>query len=168
MSDYFDQTKKRSAEFIKPNQSLKLAIGHGGLDTAILEQAQKVIDDNTIDFMPIATRQLSALQECIKIAKTQKNKHDTNSLIAIIVNPAMQLKANGGMFGYPIVTKISGLLIHFMEVVNDLDDNVFDLLNGFVTSLNAVIIGGIRNGDSGGDQLFNAINDACQRYLNKV
>lgn len=167
---YFNQEKKRSVEFIEPDQTLKSKVGYGGLDKTILEQAQKLIEDNTVDFVPEGMRYITALQESIKIAKQQRHKHSIDSLIAIIANPAMSLKANGGMFGYPLITQISNLLIHFIEVTNDLDNDFFNVIDGFAIALNAVLIGGVTDDSetTKGQDLYIALEDACKRYFEKT
>lgn len=170
MTSSFDQKKQRDIELITADATLKNKVGHGGLSQNILKQAQKVIDENTIDFTPIAMRDLTTLQESLKIVKRQKDKHEIDSLVAVLGAPVMQLKANGSMFGYPLISKIASLLIRFLETINTLDNDTFDVLSGFLTSFNAVLIGNIRIDDEtgAGDDLYNALEDACQRYLNKV
>lgn len=165
----FSQEKKRDIELIQPDKSLKHKVGHGGLSHQILEKAQKVIEETTVDFLPVGMRHLTALQEALKIVKSQKDKHETDSLVAVLGQPLMQLKANGGMFGYPLVSKISSLMIQFLETIEHFDDDTFDLLNGFVTSLNAALIGNIHMEDEtgSGNDLYNALEDACQRYLKR-
>ncbi len=170
MNTPFTQEKQRNIQLIQPDENLKNKVGHGGLNQKILEKAQTIIDENTIDFIPIAMRYLSTLQETIKIAKSQRDKHETDSLIAVLGIPVMQLKANGSMFGYPLITKIAALMIRFLETVDTLNNDTFDVLSGFLTSFNAVLIGNIRMDDTtgAGDDLYNALEDACQRHLNKV
>lgn len=170
MNAHFTQKKQRDIQLIQPDAGLKGKVGHGGLNQNILEKAQTIIDENTIDFIPVAMRDLSTLQEALKIVKSQRDKHETNSLIAILGIPVMQLKANGSMFGYPLITKISSLMIRFLETIDTLDNDTFDVLSGFLTSFNAVLIGNIRMDDptGAGDDLYNALEDACQRHLNKV
>lgn len=170
MNTSFTQEKQRDIQLIQPDSGLKNKVGHGGLNQNILEKAQKIIDENTIDFMPIAMRDLSTLQETLKIVKSQQDKHETDSLVAVLGIPVMQLKANGSMFGYPLITKISSLMIRFLETVDTLDNDTFDVIAGFLTSYNAVLIGNIRLDDAtgAGDDLYNALEDACQRHLNKI
>lgn len=165
---HFNQPKQRSAEFLKPDNVLKKKVGDGGLDETILQKAQELLDKNDIDFTAQGQRYLTALKEGIRLAETQRSRFDTNTLLATIIQPGMQMKANGTMFGYPLVTKIADLMIRFTEVINELDNDALEIFSGFRTALNAVILGQIR-GDGGqeGQDLYNALNDACQRYFDK-
>ena len=165
---FFDQKRKRSVEFIPVPEDLRQKVGTGGLDPTIIERAQAIIDNNSFDFTPEAQRQLSAIREGVRMCQTQRGRFDADSLIAIIAQPAMQLKANGTTFGFPIVTKIANLLIRFIEVLNDIDDDALDVIDGFSTALNAVIVGQIKGyGGKEGDGLYNALEQACQRYFEK-
>jgi len=165
---FFEQKRKRSAEFIPVPNDLKDKVGTGGLDQTIIERAQAIIDNNSFDFTPEAQRQLSALREGIRMCQTQRDRFDTDGLIAIIAQPAMQLKANGTTFGFPIVTKISDLLIRFIEVLNEIDDDAINVMSGFITALNAVIVGQIKGyGGKEGAGLYDALEQACQRYFDK-
>lgn len=165
---YFDQKRKREAEFINVPNDLRNKVGTGGLDQNILEKAQALIDNNSIDFTSSAQRYLTALREGVRLLQTQRHRFETDGLLATIAQPAMQLKANGAMFGFPLVTKIADLLIHFIEVLDRIDDEAIDVIRGFGTALNAVIVGNIRgNGGNEGNDLYQALEDACQRYFKK-
>lgn len=165
---YFDQKRKRSVEFIQVPTDIKDKVGSGGLDRKIIETAQKIIEKNDVDFIPIAQRHLSALREGIRLARTQRDRFEIDGLLATIAQPTIQLKANGAMFGYPLVTKITDLMIRFVEVLEDLDEDAMDVIQGFSTALNAVIIGEMRGfGGEDGKQLYKALEDACQRYFQK-
>jgi hypothetical protein len=80
----------------------------------------------------------------------------------------MQLKANGGMFHYDLVTKIAERFIQFMEVIENLDEEALEIITAFHTTIRAIILGRIR-GDGGkrGDELLVALIDACTRYFDK-
>lgn len=165
---YFEQKRRRTAEFITVPNNIKDKVGSGGLDMHIIAAAQKIIEKNDADFLPHAQRHLYALREGIRLTQTQRNRFDIDGLLATIAQPALQLKANGSMFGYPLITHIADLMIRFLEVVKDLDDDAMDVINGFGTALNAVIVGNM-NGSGGedGQNLYRALEEACQRYFNK-
>lgn len=165
---HFNQPVKRPVEFFNPDNVLKEKVGDGGLDDRILEKAQSLLDKSDIDFTGQGQRFLMSLKEGIRLAETQKHRFETESLLATITQPAMQLKANGAMFGYPLVTKIADLMIRFIEVLNELDKDAIEIFHGFRTALNAVLVGQIK-GDGGqeGADLYDALNDACQRYFDK-
>ena len=165
---HFNQPKKRDAEFIKVPNDIQNKVGRGGLSQTILDKAQDIIEKNSFDFVPEAQRQLTALREGMRMIQSQRQRFETDSLVAIISQPAIQLKSNGTTFGYPLVTKIAMLLIRFIEALNDIDDDAVDVIDGFNTALNAVIVGQMK-GDGGEDgaALYDALEQACQRYFDK-
>lgn len=165
---HFNQPVKRPVEYFNPENVLKRKVGSGGLDETILQRAQELLESSDIDFTAQGQRFLMSLREGIRLAETQSHRFEMEALLATITQPAMQLKANGAMFGYPLVTKIADLMIRFIEVLTELDKDALDIFNGFRTALNAVIVGQIK-GDGGqeGANLYSALQDACQRYFDK-
>ncbi len=53
--------------------------------------------------------------------------------------PAMQLKANGGMFRYPLITRISETLLQFLEVIAEPDQDAIEIVLAFHTTIQAVL-----------------------------
>jgi hypothetical protein len=101
-------------------------------------------------------------------ARESMHSNNIEPAIANIIYPAMQLKANGGMFHYQLVTKIADKLIQFMEVIEGLDKDALEIITAYQTTIRAVIQGRI-TGDGGryGDELIEALNEACMRYFDK-
>ncbi|GEM_PF-226574 len=164
--NHFNQKQVRKAEFIKPPNTLKAKVGEGGLSEHILAKAQAVIEENSVDFLPIGQKHLSALHEGIKTAEAQRGNIDPETLISAILYPAMQLKANGGMFHYPLVSVVAGRLIQFLEVIHELDDASMEIVDGFYTALRALVVGQVKgDGGKSGAELYDALNEACYRYF---
>ena len=99
-AEHFNQTPRRKAEFMRPVNVLKQKVGSGGLSDDILNRAQKLLEENSVDFKPLAIVYLASLMNGINMAKGAKESDDTEEVIANMLYPAMQLKANGGMFQY--------------------------------------------------------------------
>lgn len=168
---YFDRKKLRNAEFITPQNTLKLKVGSGGLAEDILNKAQALLENTEFDFLPLAEKYLKSVMDGIEIAKTNLEadvSHDDEAVIASIIYPTMQLKANGGMLHYPLVTQVAEQLIHFLEVIEVCDEDVIDIVLAFHTSIRAVVMGRVA-GDGGqyGSELKEALNEACIRYFDK-
>ncbi len=165
---HFNQTPRRKAEFIKPPNILKEKAGSGGLSEAILEKAQKMLEDNVQDFQPLGILYLESLARGIDNAKDSGDPAETETVIAQMIYPAMQLKANGGMFRYPLVTRIADQLVQFLEVMAEPDIEAIEIAMAFHASLRAVIHGKIM-GDGGEDgrELYSALELACTRYFER-
>lgn len=165
--DHFNQKRKRRAEFIKIPNTLKARAGSGGLSEEILEMAQTLLENNTTDFSPMANTYLDQLFQGIESARVPK-KRDTEEQIAMIIYPAMQLKANGSMFQYPLITLMAQELIEFLEVIDRPDPKVLEICYAFYTTMRAVVSGGIKgNGGKAGQKLLAALTEACNRYFQK-
>ncbi|MCK5284187.1 MAG: hypothetical protein KAJ86_01225 [Alphaproteobacteria bacterium] len=168
MTDHYNQIPKRKAQFINPLNILKGKVGSGGLSDKIIEKAQELLEKNTVDFRPLAEMYLDSLAKGIEIAKNPLPSHDTEYVISTMIYPAMQLKGNGGMFHYQLVTAISDKLIQFLEVIEEADIEAIEIVLAYHTTIRAVVLGKI-TGDGGkyGDELLKALTDACIRYFDK-
>ena len=164
MSDAFqDQKKIRKAELISPPNKLKEKVGSGGIDEGVLFKAQALLENNTIDFSPIAALLVDVLNEAITDAKNGSATGEP--AIEAMIYPAMQLKAQGTMFHYPLITDISNILVNFLETVTNADKDVLDIVVAHKMSINAVLASKIK-GDGGkiGKELRDALMDACNRF----
>lgn len=163
-----DREPIRRAEFVSPPNTLKMKVGTGGLDEKILIQAQKLIDDSGIDFIPQGQRYLAALHEALRMAETQRGKIEDETLIIAMLYPGMHMKANGGMFGYPMVTEVASRLIRFLENVKEPDSDVLDIVHGFSNALQAVMLMGKTPSSAERiNDLCRALDEACDRYFIK-
>jgi hypothetical protein len=167
--NHYNQKPLRKAEFIKPPNTLKAKVGSGGLNDNILDKAQLLLEHNSVDFLPLAELYLTSLSKGIEAAKYAKESDDAESIINGMLYPAMQLKANGGMFHYTLVTQIANRLVHFLEVIEKADMPAIEIVYAFHTTIRAVILGKI-TGDGGdhGNELFHALDEACMKYFEKL
>jgi hypothetical protein len=165
----YPQDPRRRAEFIFPTATLKNKVGSGGLDDSIIQKAQRVIEETTDDFVPMGQRYLNALQEGINMTIKERGKLDDEFLLSSILYPAMQLKANGAMFGFPLVTSISARLIRFLEQLKGPDAHALQVVTGFVQSLQAVLLMGEKDKhiSAHADEIYEALDQACLRYFEK-
>ena len=167
-NDHFNQKPRRRADFIRPPNTLKAKVGSGGLGEEILAKAQTLLENNAVDFIPLAEIYLASVMRGIENAREQFAKAEAETLIAAMIYPAMQLKANGGMFHYHLVTRTADKLIQFLEVIESADEEALEIVTAFHTTIRAVVLGRI-TGDGGkyGQELLDALNEACLRYFDK-
>lgn len=166
--DHYNQPMRRKAEFINPPNIMKAKVGAGGISEDILEKAQQLLENNTVDFLPLGEMYLTNLMKGIEHAKNAHPDDDVEHIISLMLYPSMQLKANGGMFHYQLVSSIADKLIQFLEVIHHADIENIEIVMAFHTTIRAVILGRIM-GDGGrhGTELLNALNHACLRYFEK-
>ena len=148
--------------------NLDTKVGSGGLSEDILTKAQALLESNAVDFLPLGEMYLNSLMRGIERAQKNFQTEDGESLITHMLYPAMQLKANGGMFHYQLVTKIADKLIQFLEVIEVPDEDALEIVLAFHTTTRAIIISKITgNGGRHGFELMQALDEACMRYFER-
>lgn len=164
---HYYQIPRRKAEFITPPNTLKEKVGKGGLSADVLKKAQALIENNKYNFRPEGEKILENMLKAISQARRPENK-DEEKLISDILYFAMQLKTNGGMFHYELVTKIADRLVQFLEVIEQIKAPELEIIEGFYSTLRVVFVSEIK-GDGGmkGQQLYGALIEACMRYFEK-
>lgn len=165
---HFNQAPRRKAEIIKPPNTLKAKVGSGGISDAILDKAQALLENNVVDFMPLAEMYLQSLMKAIEHGQENHEKLETETIIMGMIYPAVQLKANGGMFHYPLVTIMADRLIQYLEVIVEADLDALEIVLAFHTTIRAVVMGKVSGtGGRHGQELLSALNDACMRYFER-
>jgi hypothetical protein len=158
------EKKLRKAKIITLPNTIKQKIGSGGLDAATLAEAEKVLTENTVDFRPIAEGLLKELAEAIEAARN--SEVDYEALIEAMIYPAAQFKAQGSMFGFPLVSDISDILINFLETISTPPaEEALDIITAHKMAISVVINSGIKERfHPQGEELKRSLMEACQRY----
>jgi hypothetical protein len=165
---HYNQARKRKAEFIRPNNTLKAKVGSGGLSDDILDKAQALLENHSADFLPLAEIYLGSLIKGIEKAQDPQFDGQDEHVISLMLYPTMQLKANGGMFHYTLITIIADKLIQFLEVIEKADLDAIEIVLAFHTTMRAIILGKITgDGGSHGKELIGALDEACTRYFDQ-
>ncbi len=165
---HYNQAPRRKAEFIRPNNTLKAKVGSGGISDDILNKAQALLENHSADFLPLAELYLGALVKGIEKAQEPEFEDQSEYVISMMLYPTMQLKANGGMFHYHLITIIADKLIQFLEVIEKADLDAVEIIMAFHTTMRAIILGKITGtGGSHGKELIGALDEACTRYFDQ-
>jgi len=152
-------------KFISPLNKLKEKVGSGGISSEKLQKGQDFLEKNTVDFTPHANDLLARLRELMANINPVVPSHTTLEEIVKIV---MQLKANGSMFHYQLLSMTSDVLLRFMEKVRIVDADFLDILNVYTNILTAILNKRLTgNGGHEGYALTQELNNACQRYNRK-
>ncbi len=148
----------------KANRSLQITVGTGKLDEQKVRESQKVIDENTTDFKPIALDCLKRLQDGITNAQSAEGDN-VKAVLSGISQPVMDLKANAKMFKYDLVSILTSVMLHFLESLNKLDKNALDIVDAHLKTLRVIVIKEMK-GDGGayGKELLKELESACTRY----
>jgi len=143
------------SEIITPPNALKKKVGSGGLDTAVLERAQEKIEKNEVDFRPDATALVQRLNASLQ----------GGGDIEAIIYPAMQLKSQGAMFRFPLITEICDAFVTFLEALAELDQDARAIIAAHVAALSVILRENLTgDGGASGAALKKSLAEACARY----
>ena len=160
--------KKASGDvrFIKPPNKLKQKVGTGGIDEKLLEKAETYIEKAELDFVPFATQFLNDLSKSAKEARKSNDNYEEAK--DRMISPIMQLKANGGMFQYQLVSEVADIALQFLEAVDHVDDDVFDIIKAHENTIKVIITKKLKgHGGREGYALVKELDKACKRYFSK-
>lgn len=160
------QTGKPTVKYHNPPNFLKVKVGEGGIDPYILQTAEDFINSNQVDFNPYAEKILARLAGAIETAKGRERTE--RDVIDTITAPIMELKANGAMFRYFLVSEIADVMLNFLENIAELNDDSFEIIGVHQKTLEVILKNRLQ-GDGGkeGQALAQELYDACNRYRKK-
>jgi hypothetical protein len=152
---------------IKASKELQHKAGTGEIAAERVQKAEKIIEQNTTDFQPIAQTFLDKLAVGIEHAKANDQPHDV--LIAGMTRPVMELKANARMFKYQLISDLANIMLGFLETIKELDSTAIDIVNAHHKTLSAIVIKKM-TGDGGANGLLlqTELQEAVQRYMRKT
>lgn len=162
-------TKKppaKKTKFHTPQNTLRLKTGYGGMDPAVMERAENFIKDNDVDFTDIAKNILDRLDKAIDAMKhdDHRSKEGINRMVA----PIMELKANGAMFKFSLLTDVADIALDFLENIDYLNDDAFEIVAIHRRTLRTIVTNQLRGtGGVQGTILVKELGDACRRYNKK-
>lgn len=168
-----EKTQNRQAMFITPDNLMKGKVGDGGLSEDVLKRAQSLLDSNMTDFKPFAENFLASIAETVQHAEGIADLHDLPAeqnevLLNTILYPALELKSHSAMFKYPMIGRMAGDLVHFLEHVKGLNAETLDIVKAYQKTMSLVAIGAIpREETKDGENLCAELNQACLRYFEK-
>ncbi len=166
MTQKTPKAQKKKAKFYTPPNALRLKAGYGGVDPAVMERAESLIQTNDVDFTGIAKDLLVRMDKAVETVKRedQRSKEGINRIVA----PIMELKANGAMFKFPLLSDVAGIALDFLEDIDYLNDDAFEIVNIHRQTLRIIVAQELRGtGGKQGDILVNELVDVCRRYHKK-
>jgi hypothetical protein len=163
-----EKPKKSAAKpkFYNPPNVLRQKAGYGGLDPKVMDNAEEYIKSNNVDFTQIAKGILERLDKAVALVRADdmRSKEGINRLIA----PIMELKANGAMFKFSLISDVADIALDFLEDTNYLNDDGFEIVDIHCRTLHVIIHNQLRGtGGRQGDILISELTEACRRYHKK-
>lgn len=157
---------KKKPKFYNPQNALRLKAGYGGIDPVVMDRAETFIQSNDVNFTEIAKGILDRLDKIVASVKkgNQRSKDGINNIVA----PIMELKANGAMFKFALLSDVADIALDFLENIEYLNDDALDIVDIHQKSLRIIVASQLRgSGGKQGDILIAELVDACRRYHKK-
>jgi len=156
----------RKPKFIPPDNKLKTKVGDGGIPAFLIKQCQDFLESNPVDFVPYARKFLEDLE--FARADIIKKPQQGDDIMKNVFNIIMQLKSNGSMFHYQLISMTSDVLLRFLENAHKYDDDFIDILSVYTKSLRIILNKKLTgNGGKEGYVLTQELHNACLRYYSK-
>lgn len=134
--------------FTPPNPLEKARNGTGpvSIDPEILDRAEQAVAALSEDYADWAQQDIDGLRQAVALARA--NPANVRTSIAHIYRHSLDLKGQGGGFGYHLITEIGDLLTKFMEGRTSITKVEFEIIDAHVDAIQAVLRDGIK-GDGG-------------------
>ena len=161
--------KRAKPRFINPPNKLKVKVGSGGISDALIKKGQDAIDivQAKLEFDPYAQQFLSQINAQIKAAKEVGEDHRGEFQDAL-AGPVMQLKANGAMFGYDLISEIADIALNFIEEIEILDNEGIEVVQAHERAIQVILQNKLKgNAGNAGYELATELDALCQRYFKK-
>ena len=158
------QRKKEPEKKIKAEKELQKRVGLAlKVDPWLVTQSEKVLEETTVNFIPIAQGFLRDFKKAIIAAEmsTPPSKKIKEDIIFAI----MQLKANAHIFKYGLIGELSYTTLNFLEGSTQIDDLILEILNAQHATISHLVNTGA-SGDGGeeGEALKAELKEAYKRY----
>jgi hypothetical protein len=149
------------AKLIITKNRLKEKVGTGGFKAEALAKAQKSLDENTIDFIPIAQPYIAEIRRVVAEYKANPDP----SAFRQLMDPLMQLRAQGSFFKYPSISKLTDVVVDFLDSVEGVDPIIIQIVTAYEMSARAVLAAKLMSETHPScAALIRELGAACERY----
>ncbi len=142
-------SKRSDVQIIKPlNTLMKAKTGRGRVapDTQAIERAEAAIKTFGDDFAIWALTDLDELDKALAAERTNPDQQE--DYITEIFRRAMELKGQGGSFGYDLISQVGNSLKQFTESLSEANPRDVEIIAAHVDAMRKVIVRNIK-GDGG-------------------
>ena len=152
---------------VKANHLLRAKVGYSkGVDPKKVAKSQKVIENNQVDFVPMALGYLDEFDTAVTAARQASDQKPDNSDMLSLIAPIMQLKANGKMFKFSLVSTLANIMLDFLEAVDEIDNDVLEIAAAHHRTLVHIIKHDLRSDDTPeAKEFITELRQACKRYF---
>ncbi len=152
--------------FHKPPNVFKQKVGSGGIAPDRLRKAQNFIENTKVDFRPYAKEILREIEKTL--SRYEKGNLPVREAMEQMISLVMQIKANGGMFRYEMVSEIAEGLLTFLEKIGGLNADGVTIVRMYLYALQSITVNAMTGGGGReGRSLVKELEYACERYAKK-
>ena len=154
--------KQTEARVIKASRNLQAKVGTGRVNEDMIAQAQAVMDENTVDFLPVVKPDLDALRKILAVYHKNPEKVPAKDRMSRII---MNIKANAGTFKYELVSTLSAAVLTLLDGIDRLDKKAMRIIDVLYKTVLFITHKQIK-GDGGeeGRELADAFAEMCDSY----
>lgn len=115
-----------------PKNQLKEKAGDGGIDVGRVKVAEKRMKEKSDSFPEIAEKDFKQIKAGLDMAYKKENTAHAKDLVQ---SAAFELKSNGGMFDYHIISDLAKSLFDFCDAIEKLDGKALQVVQLHVDAL---------------------------------
>lgn len=146
--------------------------GSGGLSKDIIMRAQQTFSNSNYNFKPLASEYIQELENAIQQTETVLKAQSRPTPITLkddtIIQSVMQIKANGAMFDYPLLSEVADICLQFIETLKGYNAEALEIINAHNDIFKLIIDKNIKqNRDDFRYELIIELHHACERYHKK-
>lgn len=134
------------------------------LDVEILKKVEEKITEMSGDYSHWVADEIKKMGECL--LKLKEPGANIRALIARINRSAHEMRGQGGIFGYPLITEFAkSLFLTTNKNIQAISDNEYELIKAHVDAIRVVIAEKVE-GDGGetGRALLDGLHAAIKKY----
>lgn len=167
------KTSKVEIEYVKPRNILREKVGFGGIPKKLLIAAEKVLKEFEFDFQTFGNELLERFRCSIEEAhdayrNKEKEEEQIKHLLLFSLANVMEIKANGGMFGAPVMSQTADISLIFLEKIDQINEDTFELLKIHYRVLHLVHTKQIKDLKTPeASALITELRRASERYFSK-
>ena len=152
------------AKLVVPKNALKAKVGNGGFSKENINKAQSALEQNDIDFRPIAAQYLKEITSIVAVYDPEKPKE---TLLGVL-DPLMQLRAQGTLFHYPSLTMVSDVVVDFLDFHEKIDGQIVEIIRAYTKTAGLILDREIKKAEDPICKAFaTELRAVCERYNNK-
>jgi len=137
----------------------------GEIPANLIEQAEEQLERAALDFTTWAKDYLAKLLKICQDAKEADAEGGRGAMFAEIHNLALELRGQGGTFGYPLISKFGKMLFDCTGEGCPEDDNAVEIVKCHIDAMRAVIRDKVAgDGGDAGRALLKHLKDSVEKH----